>query len=476
MKTLNRREFLRSVTLAAAGGVLAACAPQEVVKEVPVEKTVIVEKEVVRLRTPGAPEWDPPDLSGREYLMWGLQYDFHIETYERLAKIFEEYTGAKATIEAQPWPIEPAIITGMASGLVPDACCIHPKMFGELVRQGGVEPVDEAVFDAVGVDIDSWFYPASIQAFQFSGQSWGVPTETENVIGVTNVLYDLLAEHGAEDLWPPNNGEAGFDSFEEYYALAEALQAKDSSGNVTRWGLSTEGWHDIHLCGIMRNLGRDWWNPSTRTFHLDGPEALEAMYLLAYRPIFELGIEAHLGETSTESLLVGNVAVCSGNVTMPGSGRTMADPPVLIDSCVYPSAVSGTPALFTGHGSWGFIVPSQAKNKDIGLEFLKFVTTYEGQKEYCRMYGGFPSASILVNEDEELFPIGDQVGDSIRRIVPTMERTVHWGSDFGTPAEAGDILNAAVEQVRTGEAMPEDALAEAQATLYEMLARWDAIT
>jgi multiple sugar transport system substrate-binding protein len=47
-KNLSRRDFLRLSAVAASGAALAACAPQvvEVTKEVPVEQTVLVEKEV----------------------------------------------------------------------------------------------------------------------------------------------------------------------------------------------------------------------------------------------------------------------------------------------------------------------------------------------------------------------------------------------------------------------------------------------
>ncbi len=52
-RKLNRRDFLRLSAAAATGAVMASCAPatpivieKEVIKEVPVEKAVVVEKEV----------------------------------------------------------------------------------------------------------------------------------------------------------------------------------------------------------------------------------------------------------------------------------------------------------------------------------------------------------------------------------------------------------------------------------------------
>jgi len=489
MKTLNRRDFLRGAAIVAAGSLAAACAPKtvekEVIKEVEVEKEVeklvevekfvevetVVEVETIVERVRGESSWSPPDLGGREYLIWGLEYDPHIETYHRLADRFEELTGAKATVEPQGWPIENSIITGMAAGLVPDVCCIVGSYILPLAEQDAVLPMEDVVFDAVGVDTDTWFSPVAIGSFQSSGKTWGVPMEGSCTSGFTNVFLDLLKEYDVEHMWPPLNGELGFRGFEEYFALAEALQQVDEDGNVTRWGLSTEGWYDMHLFGIMRTLGQDWWDPNARTFHLDSPEALEAMYLLAYKPIFELGIEAHLGEVSTESLLVGNVAVCSGNISMPATGLTMADPPVHIDVCGYPSAIPGRDALFVGEGGWGFAVPTQAENQDIGIEFAKFVTTYEANKLYCEIYGGLVSSVLTVNDDDDLFPAGELVGDAIRRAGVIQKRTVFFGTGFGPPAEMRGIVKGAVEKVRIGEATPDAALAEAQVLLQEMLAR-----
>lgn len=493
MKKVSRRQFLRGAALTAAGGLVAACAPKqaayvtgvtplapvketvevEKIVEVPVEveKLVEVEKIVEVERVRGEPSWDPPDLSGREYLIWGLQYDPHIEAYERLGARFDEYTGAKGTVEPQGWPLENNIVTGMAAGLVPDLCCIMGKQIAPLVYQDAVVALDDLVYDAVGCDIDTWFGPVGLQAYQYEGKTWGVPTEGNCVSGVSNVRLDFVEEAGTESLWPPLNGKNGFKGFEDMWVLAQALQEMDEAGNVTRWGLSSEGWDNRHLFGIMRTLGRDWWDPEARTFHLDSPEALEAMMLLAYRPIFELGIETHQELGAQELMNAGKAAIANGNVTGPSSGRELG---LRIDTCTYPSAIPGRDALYVGEGGWGFIVPSQAENQDIGVEFMKFLTTYEGNKMYCQIYGGIVSAVLAVNNDDELFPEGDLVGDAMRRAGIAQERTVYYGSGFGTPSEMEGITCAAVEAVRVGKAMPAEALAGAQGLLEEMLSRWDA--
>ena len=466
-RKLSRREFLLSAA-AVGAGTLAACAPKIIEKEVVVEK--LVEVEVVRVA--GQPAWTPPDLSGQEYLIWGLQYDPHVETYHRLAERFEKHTGAKATVEPLGWPIENHIITGMAAGLVADVVCIVGKQIFPLVAKEAVLAVDELVYDAIGCDVDTWFGPVGLQAYQYFGKTWGVPTEGNNVSGFVNGPLDLIEEEGVEDLWPPLNGEDGFKGFENMWELADALQKVDNAGNVARWGLSSEGWHNRHLFGIMRTLGRDWWDQESHTFHLDSDEAYEAMQLLAVVPIFELGIETHLEEAATRSQFAGKVALACGNATQPGTALTEADG-MRVDNAVYPSAIPGREALFVGEGGWGFIVPAQAKNPDVAIEFLKFMTTYEGQKEYARIYGGNTSACNAVNDDAELYPEGTFIGDAMRRAGVAQKRTIYYGSEFGNPSEMEEITSSAVEKVRIGEATTEEALAEAQELLEEMLKRWN---
>lgn len=489
-KTLSRREFLLSAAVVAGAG-LAACAPRVITEEVVVEKEVPVEVLVVEtvevaseplvveqlvevevVRVAGEPAWTPPDLSGREYLIWGLQYDPHVATYERLAVKFEELTGAKATVEPLGWPLEEHILTGLASGGVADVVCIVGKQITPLVEEGALLPVDELVYDMVGCDTDAWFGAVALEGFQVSGKTYGVPTEGSCTSGFVNGPLDLIEELGLEDMWPPLNGKDEFRSFQDMWDLAQVLQ-EEVDEEVLRWGLSTEGWYNAHLFGIMRTLGRDWWDPESRAFHLESDEAYEAMQLQVVDPVFNLGIETHLGEACTRSQFAGKVAIACGNATQPGTALTEADG-MRVDTAVYPSAIPGRNALFVGEGGWGFIVPAEGQNTDVGIEFLKYVTTYDGQKEYARIYGGMLSACGAVLEDTELFPPNDLVGDAMRRAGVSMNRTVFYGSGYGNPSEMCGIVSTAIERVRIGEASVAEGLAEAQGQLEEMLARWDA--
>lgn len=500
---LSRRSFLRAAALTVASGAMAACAPKEIVrtvvveKEVPIEvvvkETVVigetvevevmvpVEVEVERLVevekivtvTAGEPAWSPPNLEGRELLIWGLQFDPHVETYERLGGVFADHTGVSFTVEPQGWPIQDNIILAMAAGIVPDVCCMVGNQLSELIKQGAILPIDDVIYNTIGVDVGTWFGPVAVQAFQYFGEYWGVPTETSNTSGVTNMNLDHLALVDSKywDMWPPNVGEVGLRDFVTMWELAAALQQVDEDGNVTRWGMSSEGWEAPQFLGIMRTLGCDWWDPENRTFQFETDAALEAMRHQVTIPVFELGIETHLQQGCTDAQFAEKVSICNGNVTQPGLGLELD---MLLDTCVYPSAIPGRDALFVGEGGWGFVLPTQGKNTDVGIEFLKFMCTYEGQKEYSRIYGGLPSSCVAVNNDDELFPADDHVGASLRRAGVASQRTVYYGSGYGPPGEMTKIVSNAVTVVRTGEQSEDQALSECQVALEEMLARYEA--
>lgn len=469
MKALTRRELLKFGGTALAGAAVGQVThlfsgggnPQPVPTP---QAGASVARAPVPVGQPGTPVWMAPNLSGRELLIWGLEYDPHIEAYYRLAKKFQEYTGLESfEVQPQGWPIEDNVITGMAAGLVPDAVCIMGKQISPLVDEGALLNLDP-MYDELGVNLNTWFGPVGRDCYTRNGSIYGVPVEGNCTSGVVNVLLDEVKRLGLESMWPPLNGKVGFDSFEDMWGLAEALMEKDGDGNVTRWGLSGEGWYANQLLGIILTLGGQYYTNGKVT--LDTPEAEEAMRLLAYTTIFDLGIETHLGTGGQENMNANRAAMAAGNVTGTPSGLSL-DPPINIDTCLYPSAVPGKTPQYVGEGGWGFVATSQGKNSDVALEFMKFLTTYEGNATYCEIYGGIVSSVIAVNSDEVLFPPGTLLGDSMARGGIAQQYTKFYNVGNHNPADLVSALNAATEAVRVGELSPKQAVKQAQKQVEE---------
>jgi ABC-type glycerol-3-phosphate transport system substrate-binding protein len=481
---LDAGVLLRAAAMTLGTGVVAACAaPTQVIEK---QVTQIVEKQVTQVvekvvtaqpaamsgvivGKAGQPQWQVPNLAGKELRLWGIQFDPHIDAYNRLAKWFSTYTGARVTVEPQA-DLSANLLAAMAAGTPPDISALMGKDCGPFVEKKALVTTDE-IFPLLKLDPKKWFSPVALQAYQYLGKTWGVPTEGNAVSGYVNVDKGVLKACGkeVEALWPPNQKKDRFDTFEEMWNMAKRMMIVEKDGTVTRWGQCSQGWDNRHLFGIMRTLGRDWWDGDQGKFYLDSPEAIEAMNLQVVKPMFELKIETQYPDNYGAATMAGTNGLGIGNIANPGYLRAQG---FVWDTCIFPSAKPGSKALFVGEGGWGFVVPAQSKNRDAGIEFLKWVSTYDGQKEYARIYGGMIAGAPVVNEDPELFPAGDYVGEQVKRCAVAQNDTVYYGDGFGPPSEMEKYTVAAVQNVRTGKMQPKEALQEAQKLCEEMLVRW----
>jgi ABC-type glycerol-3-phosphate transport system substrate-binding protein len=64
--------------------------------------------------------------------MWGLQYDPHVEAYQRLSDLFAEQGGGTFEVQPQAWPIPPKVIAALAAGTQPDVACIMGEQLTSL--------------------------------------------------------------------------------------------------------------------------------------------------------------------------------------------------------------------------------------------------------------------------------------------------------------------------------------------------------
>ncbi len=468
-RALTRREFLRGLALVTGGTVLAACAPAAQPTSPPPAAEPTQPPAAVEATQPPA-EAPEASLAGKTFVLWGLQYDPHVERYHMLADAFEKKTGAKATVEPQEWPLETKVLAAAAANTLPDVVCVMGKMSVPLFQQQVVLPIDDVVFSDAGVDPNKFFTPGSIGAYFWDGKHYGVPLE-DNCVGMAAaVRTDWLEEAGdsAKALWPAAQGKDGFESYEDMWALAEKLQKKDASGNVTVWGLSSQAWDTQTILGVMRELGQKWYDPDTQKFNMDSEECITALDLFARIPVFERKIETQLDVSHMDALLAGKVALARGNNAMPGEAAKIEVP---VESVLAPPAKKGGTLTLVGEGGWGFEVPSNAKNKDVALEFLKYMCTYDAQYIYAGIYGGTMTSCVeVINSD--IYAGDDPVKRSIRRHLKSLANTTFYGWGFGLPGSIENIVSQACDQVRTGELQSAEAAKQMQAQMEEHRQQW----
>lgn len=406
---VSRRAFLQITGVGLAGGILAACAPPSA----PAPQ--------------GSSGAQPAAEISSEFVLWGLQYDPHVERYNALAEAFENKTGKKAIVQPQAWPLETKLLAAITAGTQPDVVCVMGRVSVPLFSQGAVLELDDVVYNDAGINPDEFFFPEAIQAYTWDGHYMGVPLESNQIGPSVGVRHDNLDEAGdsAKSLWPGVTGRDSFDSYEEMWELAAALK-KTEGDTVLRWGISSQGWDLGQFMSVMRSVGKFFWDPDMKVFNFDSDEAVTAMQIYVETPV-RRGLESQLDDHHMNSIFAGKVGVAVGNTSMPGEAAKLG---LELEAVNRPPAVQGGRALYVGEGGWGFEIPTRAKNKENAIEFCKWMTTREGQVIYAQIYGGVvPSTDIVL--DDAIYQGDDLVKLSKRRAIDSLADTVFRGHDWG---------------------------------------------
>ena len=445
---MSRRCFLRFAAGAASIGALAACMPA----------------------APAAPQASTDTgaasaPAASEGVLWGLQYDPHVETYKRLADMFKEKSGITLAIEPQAWPLETKLIAALSAGTQPDVICIMGKVMIPLHIQKAMMPLKESVYAAQGVDPDKDFIGDAIGAYTWEGDIYGVPTEVNSVGSFVNVPVDDVKAAGLDQQYPPTNGEPFFASYESMWELAKALQV-EKDGKVTRWGLSSKGWDNQSYLGILRTLlskdGVDWWDNTAKQFNINSEAGVKAMELFAESPV-KMGIETELDQNHSDAALAGKVALARGSTGPSLQGRALG---YNFYMSGVPKIIEDEPPLLVGEAGWGFAAPRNAKNPQIALDFLKMMATQDGQRTYSMIYGGLvPAWAGLVGDFSY---IADPSEDSPNVLYAKLSmdhllpQTRYYGEGFGYPAEVDGIGGEICSLVRQGKLTAAEAVQQYQ--------------
>lgn len=411
-KHISRRGFLQITGVGMAAGLLAACAPSGA----PAGQAGSSEA--------GA---QPAADGSNELVLWGLQYDPHVDRYNALAEAFEAKTGTKIVVQPQAWPLETKLLAAITADTQPDVVCVMGRVSIPLFSSGAVLEMDDVVYKDAGVDPQEFFFTEALEAYTWNGKVMGVPLESNQIGASVGARHDDLEEIGeaATSLWPSLNGKEGFDSYEEMWELAEVLK-KTEGDTVTRWGISSQGWDLNQFQSIMYSLGEFFWNEDQKVFTFDSEAAVQAMQIYIETPV-QRGLEAQLDDHHMNSLFAGKVGIGVGNTSMPGEGEKLG---LRLEAVNRPPAIQGEKALYVGEGGWGFEIPTRAKNMDNALEFAKWMVTREGQVIFAQIYGGVVPATAVVLDDP-IYEGDDLVKVSKRRAIASLEDTVFRGHGWG---------------------------------------------
>jgi hypothetical protein len=408
----------------------------------------------------GAPQpaYAPKSLTAKTLTVWGLDYVPHKERWGELLQVFEQKTGAKGKNEPQAWPIEVKVVAALAAGTAPDIGGLMGRVLAPLHKQKALEAVDVPVFRDLNIEPKKWFTPGAIEAYEFEGQYWGVPTEDSQVANGIFAREDRLQEVGAEGLWPGNKGKDIFDSNEQLWELAQKLQKVDG-GNVTLWGLSGAGWSDNTLFGLMKELGQAWYDHSQQKFFMDSPAAIKAMEILVDTPANKLKIEGELADSGQNGFVKGKVAMYRANSAFGQIAKEVKFPFVGV---MRPPAVPNTTPQYIGEGGWGAVALKSSKNKDVAFEFLKFQSTLEGEKLWSVIYEKTGMPAVVALHEDEMYKGDSRPAVYSRTWMKYLQNTSYKGAGFGHEPTITGIWASISAELRSGKITAQEAAKKTQ--------------
>lgn len=359
----SRRDFLKAAAGTAAAGVVVTTGLEAGVKTaaaaVPAVRAAAIESTGV---------------------LWGLNYGPHILLANNMIKLFKQKTGSTVTLQPQANPGGSTLIAAIAAGTQPDVVIANASGLVGLILQGALTTLNDSVYAYNHIDIARDFVGDAVAAFSFGNKIWGVPCETDGgIAGNINVPVDAVKKAGLEKMYPPTNGQTYFESYDQLYALAKALQTK-VNGKVKRWGLCGEGWDLATMAGQMLTMGVPIFDTQHERFNFNTPVGIRAMQLHVENPV-KMGIEREWNNQSAviDEALNGNAAVTMGNAVPVFYGHKYGYD---YQGAGYPKIDGKIPKNAGAAAGWGVVGPIKPRHPNLQIAFLRMMGTEEGQYAY----------------------------------------------------------------------------------------------
>lgn len=359
----SRRDFLKAAAGTAAAGVVAATGLEAGAK------TAMAAVPAVR-----AAAIEPNGI------MWGLNYAPHLACYHNMIQLFKQKYGVTVTLQPQANPGGTTLIAAIAAGTQPDIVVTNANGMAGLILQGALVGLKNSVYAYNHIDIARDFTGDAVEAFSLNNEIYGVPMETDGgIAGNINVPVDAVKIAGLQKQYPPTDGQTYFESYDQMFALAKALQTT-VNGKVKRWGLCGEGWDFATMAGQMLTMGTPIFDAATEKFNFTSPAGVRAMQLHAEIPV-KMGIEREWNDSQAviDEAFNGNAAITMGNAVPIFYGKKYGYD---YQGAGYPK-IDGKIPRNAGVGvGWGCVGPLRARHPNLQVAFLRMMCTEEGQYAY----------------------------------------------------------------------------------------------
>lgn len=320
----------------------------------------------------------------------------------------------------------------------------------ELLEQDLIVPFDDMAASAADKAWLKSFYPALMANGIYKGKVYGIPFQRSTIVMYWNKA--AFKEAGLDAEKPPAN-------WNEMRQMAAKLVKKDSSGNVSRWGVMvpSTGYPYWMFQAFARENGQDLMNPEGNRTNFAHPDVVGALQYWV-----DLGRKHKVMPEGTvewgtlrQNFIEGKTAIMwhtTGNLT------------AVKDNAKFPFGVAMLPASKqrgspTGGGNWYIFKKSTSAERKAAFEFIKWITSPERTADWS-IATGYVATRADAYETAKLksyvadFPAAAVARDQLKFATPEL-------STFQT-GRVRKALDDAIQAALTGTKAPADALKAAQ--------------
>ena len=272
--------------------------------------------------------------------------------------------------------VEEKLLTGLASGQVPDVVLWDRYNTPLYVPKNALAPLDEYL-DADGIDLGQ-FYEEALGELQVDGSTYGLPLLVDN----RSLFYNTAVLEEA--------GLAAPTTWDELKTVATAVTLREN-GALTRSGFAL---NDPGLFNIwLRQAGGQMISDDGTKTAFNSPAGLEVLDFwqsLLDEGVYELGFGEGVDAFAEQNLVMkydGPWALTSLDA-VDGLEYAITEP------LLGPDGDQGA-----GMGGFGLIIPQGAKNADGAWEFIKWWTTQpENGVGFAEISGWIPANIEAAND------------------------------------------------------------------------------
>jgi len=321
---VSRRAILRALGLGAGAAVLSSCA------------------------APNQPRYT--DTGARRLTMWGSWAGDQAKQIQTQLDAFNAAQSAYTFRYVPQGVLEQKMLTGIASGNVPDLVLWDRWQTAKYGRRGALQAIDAwAARD--GVDLGA-FYAEAVREMSVGDVTYGLPLLVD-----TRALFYNKAHLDEAGIRPPT-------TWAELADAAEALTVR-KGGRLERAGFELQ---DVGLFSMwLKQAGGELLDPTERSTAFDSPQGLEVLdfwdELLHERKVYELGFSDGID------------AFAQGAVSLKYDGPWNLPTWDAVDGLEYgvvPAVVGPRGDSGASMGGFGLVVPAHAPCPEGAWELMKW--------------------------------------------------------------------------------------------------------